>query len=99
MRKVVRRIGVVSVGKIAGLLYAAIGLLIGAIVAFLSTLGGLAGLAQGEGAFIGMFFGVGAIILFPVFYGTIGALMGMLVSALYNLVAGLIGGIELEVDG
>jgi hypothetical protein len=100
MRKVVRRIGVLSIGKIAGLLYASLGLIIGAFVALASTVGGLAGLAQGEGSgFLGMFLGVGAIVLFPCFYGLVGALMGMLMSALYNLVAGMIGGVELEVDG
>lgn len=99
MRKVVRRIGVLSIGKIAGLLYASLGLIIGAFVALASTVGGLAGLAQGESRFIGMFFGVGAIVLFPCFYGLVGALMGMLMAALYNLVAGMIGGVELEVDG
>ena len=99
MRKVVRRIGVLSIGKLAGLLYASLGLIIGALVALASTLGGLAGLAQGESSRLGMFFGVGAIVIAPILYGTIGALMGMLMAALYNLVAGMIGGVELEVDG
>ena len=100
MRKVVRRVGVVSIGKIAGLLYAALGLIIGTLIACVSMLGGFAGLAAGERAgIVGMVFGVGAIIIAPIFYGTIGALMGMLMSAIYNLVAGAVGGVELEVDG
>jgi hypothetical protein len=100
MRKVVRRIGVVSIGKIAGLLYASLGLIIGAFVALASMLGGLAGLSQGEGSGLrGMFLGVGAIIIAPILYGTLGAIMAMIMSAIYNLVAGFVGGVELEVDG
>ena len=99
MRKVIRGIGVGSVGKIAGLLYAAIGLLVGIIVAGISMLGGFAALAQSEAAgVIGIFFGVGAIIMFPIFYAVIGALIWMLVAVLYNVLARSIGGLELEVD-
>jgi hypothetical protein len=43
-------------------------------------------------------FGVGAVILLPLFYGLMGFLMGMLTAALYNLIAGWLGGVELEVQ-
>jgi len=45
-----------------------------------------------------MFFGVGAIIICPILYGVIGALVWMLLAVLFNVAAGMIGGIELEVD-
>ena len=99
MRRVVRRIGVLSVGKIGGLVYATLGLIGGAIFAAFALLGGLAAMGEDEavGA-LGMFFGVGAIVVVPICYGILGALMGMLMAAIYNLVAGVIGGVELDVE-
>jgi hypothetical protein len=100
MRKVLRGVGVGSIGKMAAVLYAAIGLIVGLILASVSSLGGLAGMAAGErgAGLFGMFFGVGAIILCPILYAVIGALVWMLLAVLFNLAAGAIGGIELEVD-
>jgi hypothetical protein len=98
MRKVVRGVGVVSVGKIALVVYAAIGLFVGIVVAGLSSIGALAGLASGESGMRGMVLGVGAIVILPILYAVIGALIWMLLAFLYNLVAGMMGGIELEVD-
>src|SRR4029453_16331098 len=100
MRKVVRGVGVVSIGKMAAVLYAAIGLIAGLILAAFGSLGGLASMAaggRGAGLF-GMFFGVGAIIICPILYAVLGALVWMLLAALFNLAVGFIGGIEFEVD-
>jgi hypothetical protein len=38
---------------------------------------------------------VGAIILFPIFYGVMGFLVGALGAFIYNLVSGFVGGLEL----
>ena len=38
------------------------------------------------------------IILCPILYAVIGSLVWMLVALLFNLAAGMIGGVELEVD-
>jgi hypothetical protein len=43
-------------------------------------------------------FGAGAIILLPLFYGMLGMVMGAIGAALYNLFAGMFGGIELETE-
>ena len=51
--------------------------------------------ATNTGAF-GATLGVGAVVLFPILYGVIGFLGGLLTAALYNLVAGITGGIEFE---
>jgi hypothetical protein len=91
---VVRRIGVVSVGKIYGAISAAIGLLVGMAFAIASTVG--AGLSGDEGAVFGAFFGFGAIVLFPIVYGVMGFLGGMLGAALYNVFAGAVGGVSVE---
>jgi hypothetical protein len=101
MPKVVREIGVLSLGKVGGIIYACVGLLVGLIVAFVSILGGFAGLAHegGAGAGIaGMFLGVGAIVALPILYGVLGSLVLMLVGAVYNVAARLVGGLEIEID-
>ena len=36
--------------------------------------------------------------LLPIFYSAIGFLFTLLMSALYNVAAGLVGGIEIEID-
>lgn len=96
---VVKRIGPVSLGKMMGALCGAMGLIFGCFFALLSLVGaGLASAAQGESNFLGVFFGVGAIIILPVFYGAIGFISGLINAFLYNLFAGLVGGITLDVE-
>jgi len=101
MRKVIRGIGVLSAGKIGGILYAGVGLVVGALVALISLVGGFAGMATdagGASGVVGMVMGVGAIVVFPVFYGVIGFL-GMALSALlFNLGARVTGGLEIDAD-
>jgi hypothetical protein len=95
---VVRRIGVVSVGKIYGAISAAIGLLIGLFFALASMVG--AGLSGEDGSTIfGALFGVGAIVFFPVLYGAMGFLGGLLGAALYNVFAGMVGGVSIQLEG
>ena len=45
-----------------------------------------------------MLFGAGSIVILPIFYGVIGAVMMMLTALLYNLAARIAGGIEIEVQ-
>jgi len=95
----IRRFGVLSVGKMMGMVYALIGLLVGAIFGVISLFGAaLTSAFQEAGAppFLGALFGFGAIIILPIFYGILGFLGGMLSAAIYNLVAGATGGIEME---
>ena len=44
-----------------------------------------------------MGFGVAAILILPILYGLLGFLGGMLTAALYNLVSGLAGGLEVDI--
>jgi len=90
---VVNRIGPVSCAKIVGLLYAILGLITGAIISVLSaTLGYVPGREVGN-----PFLGVAAVVLFPVAYGVTGFLMTLVVAWLYNALAGLVGGVEIDV--
>ncbi len=98
---VIRRIGPISAAKIGGVLYAGLGLIIGACVSLvMMALGGAAAMSDEApgGAMMGMMFGAGAIIMMPIFYGIIGAVMMLITAALYNLAAKVAGGIEIEVQ-
>jgi hypothetical protein len=100
---VIRRIGVWSAARLYGAILGCLGLLFGACFALAATVGGMAGalrnsdsgLASGA---LGALFGVGAIIFLPLFYGVLGVVSGAIVAALYNLFAGMFGGIEIEMD-
>ena len=100
---VIRRVGVVSMAKLMGVLYGGIGLLVGAAFALFSIVGGGALLAGGgeEGALGGgmmMGMGVAMIVIAPVFYGITGFLAGALTGWLYNLAAGWVGGVEVDIQ-
>lgn len=97
---ILKRVGVMSCAKISGAMYALIGLFAGVIFALFSLVGGgiMAAAAEDAPPFLGMIFGVGAIIILPLFYGAIGFIGGLISSALYNWLAGFVGGIELELQ-
>ena len=96
---VIRKVGIGSAVKVGGVLYALLGLVIGLCVALFAMLGlGLAAAQNDAPAWFGPFFGVGAIIVLPIFYGVMGAIGGAVMGALYNLVAGITGGLEVEVQ-
>ncbi len=91
---ILRRVGVLSCGKLLGCLYALLGFLIGGVFSLLAVAGfAFGGGRQGPGELV---FGVGAIVLLPVFYGVLGFIAGIIGAGLYNLIAGVVGGIELE---
>jgi hypothetical protein len=92
----VKRIGPSSCGKLMGGLYALLGLIIGGIFSLMSLIGATLGGSE-QGA-IALLFGVGAIIILPVFYGLLGFIGGVIMAALYNVVASIFGGIEIEVQ-
>jgi hypothetical protein len=100
---VIRHVGVWSVARLYGALSGAMGLLIGAIVAAASAIGGAAGALSDSNAglgagSLGMLFGVGAVIFLPIFYGVLGLVAGAIGASLYNLFAGMFGGIELDLQ-
>jgi hypothetical protein len=94
---ILRRIGPLSVAKVSGVLYAIMGLLFGAIVSLISLVAASVRPGSDAGPFAALF-GVGAIIWLPLFYGCIGFVASLVMAALYNAVAGMVGGIKLEVQ-
>jgi len=96
---IVKRVAPLSVAKVMGVLYAIGGLLVGALISVISIVGGAIGAGAGEGGNpFAMLFGAGAIIVLPIFYGVLGFIMTLIGAALYNFVASLVGGIEIEVE-
>ena len=96
----IKRVRVLSLGKVLGVLYALLGLIIGALFALVSLLGAVVGAAnsQSSDAFAGLLFGVGSVIFLPIFYGILGFVFGLIGALLYNGIARLIGGIEIELE-
>lgn len=98
---VLKRIGVLSCAKISGILYAVIGLIIGAVLSLFALVGlalGAGGSGQPAEAVFGLLFGVGAVIILPVFYGALGFISGLIMAALYNVLANVVGGVEIELE-
>lgn len=94
----VKKIGVLSVAKIYGAIGAVIGLIIGFFIALFSILlGAFAGKMTGMSiAFAGL--GVFAIIAVPIFYGLILFIAGAVGAWIYNIFAGWVGPVEIELE-
>jgi hypothetical protein len=92
---VIKRIEPLSCGKVAGVLYGAMGLVVGVIVSVAAMAGGF---AAGEtlGPLTGGIIGIGAIVALPILYGGLGFLVAIIAAWLYNLAAGFTGGIEID---
>ena len=99
---VLRRIGVLSLGKVLPVLYALPGLIGGAVFAIVSLLGAAVGAAnsQASDAFVELFVDFGSVIFMPIFYGVLGFdfVIGLTGASLYNGISCLIGGIEIELE-
>lgn len=99
---VIKHVGPLSVGKICFALYALIGLLAGLFIASFGFLLSNAAASSPDNtwpmAMLGPFMGIGAIIIFPIVYGVIGFIAGVIFAAFYNVVARMMGGIEVEIS-
>lgn len=101
---VIRKIGVMSLGKLMAVMYAGIGLLIGVLYALFAVIGGGAMMAMGGeqnaalggGMMIGM--GLAAVVVAPIVYGIFGFIGGVISAFFFNLAAKYAGGLELEVQ-
>lgn len=91
-----KSVGVLSCGKVMGCVYVLLGLIIGGLFSLIS-LAGAAAAPRGQGPAPALF-GIGAVVFFPIFYGVIGFIGGIISAALYNVIAGMIGGIEMELQ-
>ena len=94
---VIRRIGPLSCARISGTLYAVMGLILGAIFSLVALAGGFSAESSEEAGFTAVF-GVAAIIVLPLLYGGIGFLATFIAAWLYNVLADVVGGIELDLQ-
>ena len=97
---VIREVGVGSAAKVFGTLYAVFGLIIGVIVALVALVG--AGMRRAASdampGWFGALFGVGAVIILPIMYGVFGAIGAALSALFYNIIAGAVGGLQIETE-
>jgi hypothetical protein len=83
----IRRFGIGQTAKVVGVLYALMGLVL--LPIFLVV----AALSPNEAGF-----GAGFTLALPILYGVFGFIFTAIGCAVYNLVAGWVGGIEVELD-
>lgn len=89
-----KSVGAFSVAKLFAIMYAVLGLLIGACFSLIAMVGAAA--SEDFGPF-GALLGVGAIVAFPIIYGIAGAIGGLIMALIYNVCAKIAGGIEVEI--
>lgn len=102
----IRRFGVFSVAKVWGLLSFIIGLIIGLIYGLFIIFFGAAVSALGTrtdeavaGGVSMVVLGIIMMIAFPVMYGLMGFIGGIISAVVYNAAAGMIGGVKFELEG
>ena len=78
-----KRLGVLSVGLITGIIYAIFGLFAGLFITLISVT--VSGAFDEAG--LGVLFGVGSIIILPIVYGIGGFIAGLISALIYNIAA------------
>ena len=94
---VIKRVVPMSVAKVAAVLYAILGIIFGGIISVISLAGSALTPDGDDAGMMGMLFGAAAVVILPIFYACLGFVMSLLMAALYNLVAGWVGGVEVDV--
>jgi len=96
----IRRIGVVKTATVAAVMYAVMTLIVSLVILLPLAIIGVSMMPNGGAGGIGA--GVAGVLIFALFgaaiYAAIGWVVTALACALYNLVAGWVGGIELQVE-
>lgn len=99
----IRKLGVLSVAKLEAVILLVAGLFISIPYGLFIIIFGA--VALGSSAKEGMLAGGGAIVVgilamigIPIFYAIMGFIGGAIGALLYNLFAGIVGGIEIEVE-
>jgi Transmembrane domain of unknown function (DUF3566) len=102
----IRRFSVISVAKMYGLLSFIFGLIFGVIYGLILMSFGAAmtavagdGINSAAGGISSVVFGLGMMIGLPIFYGLLGFIMGTIAAVVYNMLAGIVGGVKFELEG
>jgi len=94
--QIIKSVGVLSVAKIMGALYAVLGLIAIPFFLLAGLVGSMVPNQSGQNPFAG--FGIVFALMAPIFYGVLGFIFGAIGAFLYNLLAKWIGGIELHLQ-
>ena len=95
----IKHIGAFSLARMVAVLYAVLGFCVGGVISLLSMTGvftKMSGAESGMPAFFG--FGIGAVVILPIMYGIIGAIVAAIAAWLYNALAGTVGPVEVELE-
>jgi len=89
-----KKIGVVSAGKVMALLYIAFGLLYWLMMAPILALVSLSG--DAAATVFAWLFGLAGLILMPLIFGVMGFVLGVFFAWVYNIIANKFGGLEMH---
>ncbi len=95
---ILKSIGVMSVAKIMGFLYACMGLIFVPFFLIIGLAGSVAGQKENPFAPFAGIFGIVMAVLMPILYGVMGFITGAISAALYNVLAKRVGGFELDFE-
>jgi hypothetical protein len=103
----IKRISPGSAFKVGAVVYAFLGVVVAALmVPFMMLMSSFVA-AHGDAAAgqanpflhgLGAGFGLSSFIIFPIFYAIIGGIGGALMALIYNLAAGWVGGLEVDIS-
>lgn len=99
----IRKLGILSIAKIQAVMMLVMSLIISIPYGLMVMIFG--GMMMGAGKQETLIAGGGAFVIgllimvgLPIFYGVMGFVVGAIAALLYNLFAGMVGGIEIEVE-
>ena len=98
-KMVLKKVGILSFAKIYTILMAIAGLIVGIIftvIAFLVQAFAAATSGEAVPGFVAL--GAANIVIMPIVYAIIGFVSGVIMAWLYNVIANLVGGVELELE-
>jgi hypothetical protein len=90
----IQRVGVAQLAKVLGVLYFLMGIVFVVIMLLVSR--GMAGAAGAAFPAFGYGGGIGMMLVMPLLYAFFGVVFGALSAGLYNVVAGMLGGVEID---
>jgi len=102
----IKRLGILSVAKISALFGVLLGLFTGIMIALAASLApeaisanaelaAAAGLGTNSGL-LSILLGPWAIVIFPIYYGVLYFVVGIIGTVIYNLFARLVGGVSVD---
>lgn len=99
MRKI-KSVGVMSLGKVMGMSGALVGAIFGVLYGAIVIGASLLGFASEDGGLgaLGVVGGIALMIGVPIFYGIMSFVFGLLYGVILNLVLGMAGGLEIELE-